>query len=76
MKRLALLGHGVAILNRIDVDEQRRLGKLVFVPLRDPRFEYQVLMVAHRARGMLDPLTNVLVERLSAFTRGFGTDVQ
>lgn len=65
LKHFALLDQGIALLNEIDVDEARRNGTLVFLPIVELKGRTQTLSVVHRTRGALAPLPGLIVERLS-----------
>lgn len=64
LKRLTLLGQGVAILNGIDSDELRRRGLLSFVPITDPPLPEQSLMIIQRMRGSPEPLAGLIIRTL------------
>lgn len=64
LKHFALLGQGIALLNRIDVLHGVSSGALRFVPILEMSEFTQRLRVVHRARGTLAPLPSHLVERL------------
>ncbi|MCY1370926.1 pca operon transcription factor PcaQ [compost metagenome] len=49
MRRLVRDGGGITLLNRLDVDEERNDGSLVFVPLRDTTLRAQTLTLETRA---------------------------
>ena len=64
MKQCALLGLGVAFLNAVDVEAERRSGKIAFIPLQDRYLKPQILNVVHRAKGGLDVLPSLMAEAL------------
>lgn len=64
MKQCALLGLGIAFLNEVDVEEERRAGTVAFLPLKDRAVKPQVLKVVHRAKGGLDVLPSLVAEAL------------
>lgn len=64
MKQCALLGLGIAFLNEIDVDGERRHGEIAFVPLQDRSLKPQLLKVVHRAKGGLPILPSLVAEAL------------
>jgi DNA-binding transcriptional LysR family regulator len=74
IKRTAMLDLGIGFLNVVDVAEERRRGELAFVPLSDRHVKPQLLKLAHRAKGGLDPLANLVAEEIqSTFEALVGT---
>jgi len=55
-----LQGVGITLLNRLDIDEERRAGALVFVPLRDAGLSPQTLKLVMRAGGEPEPAATLL----------------
>lgn len=68
MRQLVQRGVGIALLNRLDVDEEHRSGTLVFVPLRDAQPQAQTLRLVCRAGAGADanPTTALLARHLVA----------
>lgn len=66
MRRLVMLGAGIALLNPLDAIEELEAGTLVFVPLRDPALPLQRLTLFARARGPLDSAASLMAERIGA----------
>jgi DNA-binding transcriptional LysR family regulator len=66
IKQTALLDLGVAILNAIDVIDERRSGQIRFLPLRDRNLPPQRITVVQRAKGGLEPLPGLVAEALKA----------
>lgn len=64
IKRAAALDMGVAILNSVDVAEERRRGEIAFIPLSDRHIAPQLLKIVYRAKGGLDPLANLVTEEI------------
>lgn len=69
LKHFAMLGQGVAILNRIDVLHSVISGAVRFIPIAELGRFTQRLKVVHRSRGNLAPLPSHLVERLGQLIR-------
>ena len=55
IRQLVLLGSGIALLNPLDVLEERSRGTLAFVPLSDAALPPQALRLVARARSDLSP---------------------
>lgn len=55
IQRLVATGAGVALLNPLDVIEERARGSVVFVPLSDGGLDRQTLRLVARGRGPLTP---------------------
>jgi DNA-binding transcriptional LysR family regulator len=72
MKQSALLGLGVAFLNEVDVEMERRNGQIAFVPLQDRHVKPQILKVVHRAKGSLGVLPSLMAEALKSSLGEFG----
>ena len=64
LKHFAMLGQGVAILNRLDVLHAVMSGAVRFLPIVEMGEFTQTLKVVYRARGTLPPLPSHMVERL------------
>ncbi|MFT3813800.1 MAG: LysR family transcriptional regulator [Acidovorax sp.] len=60
IRRLVMLGEGVALLNQLDVMEERSRNALVFVPLRDAHLQRQTLVLLARAKGQLSAAAELL----------------
>lgn len=60
MRRLAVLGTGVALLNPLDVVDELAAGSLRFVPVRDPGLPAQSLRLVSRARAALSPVAALM----------------
>lgn len=72
MKQCALLGLGIAFLNEIDVEAERRSSEIAFVPLKDRHVKPQILKVVHRAKGGLAVLPSLMAEALKNSLGGLG----
>ncbi|MDR0225100.1 MAG: LysR family transcriptional regulator [Burkholderiaceae bacterium] len=73
IQRLVMLGEGIALLNPLDVMEERSRNALVFVPLRDAHLQRQTLVLAARARGQLSAAADLMAESMGqALARLFG----
>ncbi|WP_077000332.1 LysR substrate-binding domain-containing protein [Variovorax sp. KK3] len=64
MRQLVAQGVGITLLNRLDVDEERRGGKLVYVPLRDAGLRPQTLTLVVRAGAESSPAAELLAREL------------
>ena len=64
MKRFATMHRGVAILNPVNVDVERRRGELVSVPIRDANLASQTLSLFHRARSPLSVQASQFAEAM------------
>lgn len=64
IRQLVMRGTGITLLNRLDVDEERRAGQLVFVPLRDTHPRPQTLRLVCRPGIDVNPAVSVLVRHL------------
>lgn len=62
--RLVVLGEGIALLNPLDVMEERARNALVFVPLRDAHLARQTLVLAARAKGQLSPAAELMAANI------------
>lgn len=60
IRRLVILGEGVALLNQLDVMEERSRNALVFVPLRDAHLQRQTLVLMARAKAQLSAAAELL----------------
>lgn len=66
IQRLAAAGGGVALLNPLDVMEERARGALVFVPLRDADVQRQTLRLVARARSPLGAAGELMAQATGA----------
>lgn len=66
IQRLVALGTGIALLNPLDVMEERARGALVFVPLRDAHLRRQTLRLVARSRNPLSPAAELMGEGVGA----------
>ncbi|MDR3437304.1 LysR family transcriptional regulator [Telmatospirillum sp.] len=64
MKQTVADGESVTFLNQIDVEVERRAGRLCFLPLQDDHVPRQELKLVERARGTLDPSQSLVSEEL------------
>ncbi|MCY0858496.1 LysR substrate-binding domain-containing protein [Cupriavidus sp. D39] len=64
MRRLVMLGAGIAFLNPLDVLEERERGALAWVPLRDGQLPCQTLRLVARARNPLSAAAELMAERI------------
>lgn len=65
IRQLVLLGTGIALLNPLDVMEERARQALVYVPLRDRHLQGQTLTLVARAGGQLSAAAGLMAERIS-----------
>jgi DNA-binding transcriptional LysR family regulator len=70
IQRLAAAGGGVALLNPLDVMEDRARGALVFVPLRDGGMQRQTLRLVARARGPMSAAGELMAQAIGAALDG------
>jgi DNA-binding transcriptional LysR family regulator len=70
IQRLVAAGAGVALLNPLDVMEERARGSVVFVPLRDSDLRQQALRLVARARAPLSPAAELMADRIAAALAG------
>lgn len=70
IQRLAAAGAGVALLNPLDVMEDRARGALVFVPLRDGGLQRQTLRLVARARGPASAAGELMAQAIGAALDG------
>lgn len=66
MRRLVRQGGGITLLNRLDVDEERQEGSLVFVPLRDAALRAQTLTLETRAAQPPSPAAELFANHVAA----------
>ncbi|WER44579.1 LysR family transcriptional regulator [Cupriavidus sp. WKF15] len=66
IQRLVMLGSGVALLNPLDIMEERARGALVLVPLRDRYLRRQTLALVARAHGTLSPAAELMAGSIGA----------
>jgi DNA-binding transcriptional LysR family regulator len=64
MKRLATCNLGVTFLVAAAIEEERRRGELVFVPLRDRALKPDILKLVRRRATTLDYLPSLMLEML------------
>ena len=64
LKAAVQTGEAVTFLNEIDVQQERRDGSLIFLPLPDAQVGRQELRLIQRQRGALDAAQSVLAEHL------------
>jgi DNA-binding transcriptional LysR family regulator len=72
MKQAALMGLGIAFMNAIDIEVERRQGDAAFIPLRDRNLGPQILQVVHRTNATLDILPQLMADQLKASLGEFG----
>jgi len=72
MRKLVLLGSGIALLNVLDVIDERQRGVLVWVPLRDERLKSQTLKLFARSRASLPTAAELLAEGIAAQLAALG----
>ncbi len=70
IQRLVAGGAGVALLNRLDVMEERTRGSVVFVPLRDGDLQRQSLRLVTRGRSPLTPAAGLMSDAMTAALAG------
>lgn len=70
IQRLAAAGAGVALLNPLDVMDERARGAVVFVPLRDSDLRQQALRMVARVRAPLSPAAELMAERIGTALDG------
>jgi DNA-binding transcriptional LysR family regulator len=66
MCKLVTLDVGVALLNSIDVIEERERGAVAFVPLRDAAVTAQTLKLVARARSELSPVAELMASQMAS----------
>jgi DNA-binding transcriptional LysR family regulator len=66
MRQLVMRGEGIAFLNRFDIEEERRDGRLAFVPLRDAALRPQTLTLVTRAASPPSPAVRLLADEVVA----------
>ncbi len=65
IQRLVATGAGVALLNPLDVMEERARGSVVFVPLRDGDLQQQTLRLVTRGRNPLTPAAELMADAMA-----------
>ena len=70
IRQLVARGTGISLLNRLDIDEERRAGQLVFVPLRDAHPRPQTLRLICRPGFEINPAAELLARRLMSGLEG------
>jgi len=66
IKRFAALDRGVAFLNAVNVDVERRRGELAFIPIQDAALPPQALTLFNREKTGLSLLASLFTEDLKA----------
>jgi len=64
IRQLVMRGVGISLLNRLDIDEERRAGLLAFVPLRDAHPRPQTLRLVCRPGSEANPAAELLARHL------------
>ncbi len=64
MKQTVAQGQAITFLNEVDVEPERRAGRLSFLPLLDDQMPRQELKLVERARGALDPSQSLVAEEI------------
>lgn len=70
IQRLVATGAGVALLNPLDVMEERARGSVIFVPLRDADVRLQTLRLVARSRSTLSPAAVLMAEAVARTLAG------
>ena len=70
IRQLVMRGTGITLLNRLDVDEERRAGHLVFVPLRDTHPRPQTLRLVCRPGGDANPAAELFAAQVMEGLQG------
>jgi DNA-binding transcriptional LysR family regulator len=65
MTELALHGCGIAFQTRLGVESELEQGKLVFLPLRDPRLRPRKLVLMARSRAHLSDAARALNDAIA-----------
>jgi len=68
MRHAAILDNGITFLTPFDIEFERRVGRLVYVPVRELAHETQTLMLIGHERGT-SAIASVLAEMLKAMMR-------
>ncbi len=66
IQRLVALGSGIALLNPLDVMEERSRHALIYLPLRDPELQRQTLMLMARAKSQLSSAAELMAQSIEA----------
>jgi len=66
IQRLVAAGAGVALLNPLDVMDDRARGAVVFVPLQEAGLQRQTLRLVARGKGPLTPAAELMAEAMSS----------
>jgi DNA-binding transcriptional LysR family regulator len=66
IRSLVMLGSGIALLNPLDVMEERARQALVFVPLLDRHLQHQTLVLIARARGQLNAAAELMAGNIGS----------
>jgi DNA-binding transcriptional LysR family regulator len=72
MRHAAILDNGITFLTPFDIEFERRVGRLVYVPVRELAHETQTLMLIGHERGT-SAIASVLAEMLKAMMREAAT---
>ncbi|WOH67838.1 LysR substrate-binding domain-containing protein [Bradyrhizobium sp. BWA-3-5] len=72
MRHAAILDNGITFLTPFDIEFERRVGRLVYVPVRELAYETQTLMLIGHERGT-SAIASVLAEMLKAMMREAAT---
>ena len=70
IRQLVMRGAGITFLNRLDVDEERRAGQLVFVPLRDTHPRPQTLRLVCRPGSDINPAAHLFAAQVMEGLQG------
>ncbi|MGO4302509.1 LysR family transcriptional regulator [Cupriavidus sp. RAF12] len=70
IQRLVAAGSGIALLNPLDVMEERARGAVVFVPLRDGDLQRQTLRLVARVRGPLTAAGELMADAVAGALAG------
>lgn len=65
MADLAARGHGIAFQTRVGVERELRDGRLVFVPVKDPRLKPRLLLLFARSKAHLAAAPQALAKLLA-----------
>ncbi|WP_162165727.1 LysR family transcriptional regulator [Roseomonas gilardii] len=69
MKRLAVLEHGITLLNRMNIEPERQRGELVFVPIQERNPPVQTLRLLELSRPSTSTLPAIFAETLERLVR-------
>lgn len=65
IQRLVMRGEGIALLNPLDVMEERSRNALVYIPLRDVHLQRQTLVLAARTKSHLSLAAELMANSIS-----------